>query len=48
MAELQWNYTDNKNGINALKSGKLFFYSDNKKNLKLMDEPLCKPMNGLI
>ena len=48
MTELQWNYPDNKSGINALKSGKSFFYSDNKKNPKLVDEPLCKPMNGLI
>jgi hypothetical protein len=48
MAELQWNYPDNKSGINALKSGKSFFYSDNKNFPTLMDEPLWKPMNGLI
>ena len=48
MVELQWNYPDNKSGVNALKNGKSYFYSDNKNHPKLAGGPLYKPMNGLI
>ena len=36
MFALQWNYPDNKSGINALKSGKSYFYSDSHNDLPLL------------